>query len=203
MGRSDSHEIVARLGQVTAVEVGSEEVGREVEEKVNAICSRARRGERWLDASEALGHHVRLVLDNDEGSYRAVRELVGDHRAATVVCPFCDGSGFTSALIARGGDGNRTCDHCTEGRRPRSIERLGEEIKEYVERLAGLWGAGEADTNGIIRGEWGGPFELDVMAREILSTALAWVDWIGIAAIYLSETEGTEDGAAVGLRRAA
>jgi hypothetical protein len=74
-----TYEIVADLRRAVAAEVEEEEVGRVVKVEGNAICDRAYRREDCLDAVDALGYHVRLVLGNDEGTYNEVRERVRRH----------------------------------------------------------------------------------------------------------------------------
>ena len=189
MGREQrsAYGIVSRLGRAVATEVESEEVGREVEVKVNAICDRAWRREDRLDAVDALGYHVRLVLDNEEGTYREVREMVRRHVAASDPCPVCGGSNTAGlSLIGQ----NTECSYCgPAGTVRRHPHQLGERLKEYVAGLAGLEGVERASPDGIVRGMIGGVYALDSMAAEVLSTALAWVDWESVARVYLSEVE--------------
>lgn len=195
MGREDegTYGLVSRLREALTAEGVSDEVGREVESKVNAICDRAYRRHDQLDGADALGYGVRLILDNEEGTFNEVRAMVRQHLAASDPCPFCEGSGLASAVIVSGAEDNMACGHCIKGRRARSPHQLGEALKDYVEVLAGLEGVERAGPDGIVRGAWGGICSIDTMAAEVLSTALAWVDWDVIAVIYLSECAVTED----------
>ena len=145
-----------------------------VEEKTAAITERARLGHEQLDAEDSLTYHVRLVLDNDEVLYRHRCELVREHLAAQDDCPICGGSG--EGPIASEQD----CDHCNgTGFLKRFPRQLGDRLKDFCEELVGLeW---EADAG-------------SGLAREVLSTALAWVDWAGLAASYI-EDMSTELGA--------
>jgi hypothetical protein len=175
------------LGEAVGIEVGSEEVGREVAAKVKAICDRAWRREHCLDAIDALGYHVRLILDNEEGTYREVREMVREHLAACDPCPVCGGSNTTGP----GPVGQNTeCPCCgPAGTVKRYPHQLGDRLKEYVEGLAGLEGVEAGSADGVVRAAVGGVYALDSMAVEVLSTALAWTDWQRVAEVYLSEVE--------------
>jgi hypothetical protein len=183
--------MVVRLGEAVGVEVGSAAVGREVAAKVDAICDRAWSRERFLDAVDSLGYHVRLILDNEEGTYCEVREMVRDHLAACDPCPLCGGSN-TAGPGAVGQ--NTECPHCgPAGTVKRHPHQLGDRLREYVEGLAGLEGVERAGDDGVVRAAVGGICALDSMTVEILSTALAWVDWGRVAAIYLSEVDRSCD----------
>ena len=186
--------IVFRLKEAVTAEVGSEEVGREVARKVGAICDRAWRREDCLDADDALGYHVRLVLDNEEGTHREVRAMARRHLAAVDPCHVCGGSNTAGPGLA---GQNTECPYCgpagTVRRRP---HQLGEELKCYVEALAGLEGVERASRDGIVRGASGGVYSLDCMAIEVLSTALAWVDWTQVARVYLGAVAEPEAPAA-------
>lgn len=176
MGRCEqgTYGVVSRLGQAVAVEVESEEVGREVAEKVNAICDRAWRREDCLDAVDSLGYHVRLVLNNEEDTYREVCELTKRHLSAADPCPACEGTNTAGpGLVGQ----NTECPYCrSTGTVKRHPHQLGEQLREYVEDLAGLEGFSISAT----------------VAREVLYTALAWVDWNAIARVYLSEVEESD-----------
>ena len=189
MGREEKGTagVVSRLGRSVAIEVGSDEVGREVESKVNAICDRAWRREDTLDAVDALGYHVRLVLDNEEGTYREVREMARRHLAASDPCPVCEGSNTAgTGLVGQ----NTECPYCgPAGTVKRHPAQLGEALKEYVEALTGLEGVEQPSPDGIVRAVAGGVYALDSFAIEVLSTALAWVDWDDLARVFLSEVE--------------
>ncbi len=122
-----------------------------------------------------LTHHVRLVLDNDEALYHERREIVRAHLAVRDPCPFCDGTG--EAPIAC----EQNCEHCNgAGDRPRYPRRLGDQLKEWCEDLVGLEYGGEKT-----------PEESGLLACEILSTALAWVDWVELAKDYIEEAKET------------
>lgn len=183
----ETDALVSRLREAVALEVDSEEVACRVEAKVNAICDRAYRREDHLDAVDCLGYHVRLILDNEEATYNAVRELVAVHLAARDACPLCGGTNTAGpGLVGQ----NTECPHCgPAGTVKRHPHQLGEAIKDYVEVLAGLEGVERPSRDGVVRGACGGVYALDVMTVEILSTALAWVDWNSIARIYLSEVQ--------------
>lgn len=196
MGRDGegTYGIVSRLRQTVAIEDG-EEVGRQVESKVNAICDRAWRREDCLDAVDSLGYHVRLVLDNEEGTYREVRDLTRRHLAAVDPCPVCVGSNTAGPGLA---GQNTECSYCgPAGTVKRHPHQLGEQLKEYVEGLAGLEGVERASPDGVVRGSVGGVYSLDCLTVEVLSTALAWVDWDDLARVFLSEFEDSHDQAAV------
>jgi hypothetical protein len=182
-----THGIVSQLGRAVAAEVEQEGVGRSVEAKVNAICDRAYRREDRLDAVDALGYHVRLVLDNDAGTYNEVRERVRRHVDAADPCAVCEGSNTAGpGLVGE----NTECPCCgPTGTVRRHPVQLGEDLKSLVEELAGLEGVERASWDGIVRGAVGGAYALDSMAVELLSTALAWVDWEAVALVYLSEVD--------------
>jgi hypothetical protein len=180
LGDNGTCGIVSQLGEAVAAEVKSLEVGHEVEAKVNAICDRAWRLEDRLDAIDAIGYHVRLVLDNDEGTYREVREMVRRHLAASNPCPFCGGDNTAGAGLV--GE-NTECSNCgPAGTVKRYPHQLGEQLKDCAEELAELEG-----------------FSIGVtLAREVLSTALAWADWDDLARVFMSEFEdGNNQAAAV------
>ena len=126
-----------------------------------------------------LTRHVRLVLDNDQALYNTRREVVREHLATRDECPFCNGSGFKGE-IARLSDDNRACDHCVEGRTARYPHQLGDRLKEWCEGLAGLHSPNVTRSNGLL-------------ATELLSAALAWVDWTQLAEDYIAE-EVDHDG---------
>ncbi len=146
-----------------------------IEEKTAAIAERARCGHEQLDAEDSLTYHVRLVLDNDEVLYQHRCELVQEHLAAQDDCPICEGSG--EGPIASEQD----CDHCNAtGFLKRCPHQLGDRLKDFCEELVGLEWEGDAGSG---------------LAREVLSTALAWVDWTGLAEAYIEkEREADRDG---------
>jgi len=182
-----TYGIVSQLGKAVAAEVEQEEVGRSVQAKVNAICDRAYRREDRLDAVDALGYHVRLVLDNDEGTFNEVRKRTRRHVEAADPCPVCQGTNTAGpGLVGE----NTECCYCgPSGTVRRHPAQLGEDLKELVEVLSGLEGVENASRDGIVRGAEGGANALDSMTVEILSTALAWVDWEAVALVYLSEAD--------------
>ncbi len=143
-----------------------------VEEKTAAITERAIRGSEQLDAKDSLTHHVRLVLDNDEVLYRHRCELVNEHLAAQDDCPFCGGSGEGPIAF------EQACDHCNgTGFLKRRPHQLGDRLKDFCEELVGLEWEGDVGSG---------------LAREVLSTALAWVDWTGLAEAYIEEERDAE-----------
>ncbi len=146
-----------------------------IEEKTAAIAERARRGHEQLDAEDSLTYHVRLVLDNDEALYRHRCEIVQEHLAAQDDCPIFRGSG--EGPIAPEQDR----DHCNgTGFLKRLPHQLGDRLKDFCEELAGLEWEGDAGSG---------------LAREVLSTALAWVEWAGLAEAYIEEErEAERDG---------
>lgn len=147
--------------------------------KFDAIHSSARDQREQLDAVDSLGYHVRLVLDNDEGTYNTVRELVREHLAARDACAFCEGSGKRQD--------NADCPECEgTGERKRYPYQLGEALKSYCELLTGLDVPDEYEGAPLNLPALG---ESALLAMEILSTALDWVDWDEIARIYLSEVD--------------
>lgn len=95
-------------------------------------------------AEQSLTHHVRLILDNDEGLYNMRREIV--QRAIADA----DVSGEASG------------------------QDVAEELQGLYEGLVGL------------RDDLGVP-EPGMPAMEILSTALAFVDWHEMAVDYIAE----------------
>ena len=142
-----------------------------VEEKTAAIAERAMRGHEQLDAEDSLTYHVRLVLDNDEALYRHRCELVQEHLAAQDDCPICGGS--DESPIASEQD----CDHCDDtGFLKRYPHQLGDRLKDFCEELVGLEWEGDAGSG---------------LAREVLSTALAWVGWAQLAEDYIEEERGS------------
>jgi hypothetical protein len=149
-----------------------------VEEKTAAIILRAMRGEEQLDAAESLTYHVRLVLDNDQSLYGQRRNIVRAHLASREECEFCDGGRRDYRDL---GPAN-ICDCCGgSGERHRYPHQLGERLKGWCEELGGL----EVDEND----------RLSILAREVLSTALAWADWTGLAKTYIrEEQEDDHDG---------
>ncbi|HWW66612.1 MAG TPA: hypothetical protein VNY83_01380 [Solirubrobacterales bacterium] len=120
-----------------------------------------------------LTRHLRLVLDNDSELYEHRRAIVREHLAARDECPFCNGSGFKGE-IARLSDDNRACDHCVEGQTTRYPHQLGDRLKDWCEGLVGLHSPNVIRSNGLL-------------ATEVLSTALAWVDWTELANDYIEE----------------
>ena len=149
-----------------------------VEEKTAAITLRAMRGQEQLDAADSLTYHVRLVLDNDESLYDRRRRIVREHLAAREECEFCSGSGRDW----RDRGPANVCDCCDgSSERERYPHQLGERLKDWCEELGGL-GVNEDDR-------------LSILAREVLSTALAWADWTGLAETYIEEEqEDPHDG---------
>lgn len=163
---------------------GAGEVGRRVERRIDDICDRAIDGKDQLDAADALTFDVRLVLDNEQGTYEYVRELARDHLRAADPCPVCAGTNTAGDDLA---GQNTECRYCgPAGTVKRHPHQLGERLREYAEDQAGLEGEG-----------------LGCLARELLSTALAWVDWDALAAIVLSEFEDTADSSEPSEREAA
>ena len=175
----------AQLLAAVRPEVESEPVADSVAAKVGAILDRAQRQEDQLDAEDALTHHVRLVLDNDEGTYTDIQRMVREHRAAVDPCPACGGSNTAGpGLVGQ----NTECSYCGPGGTvKRHPHQLGEALRSYAEELAGVEGVEAASPDGIVRGVSGGVYSLNLLAAELLSTALAWVDWDAIARDYLSE----------------
>jgi hypothetical protein len=94
-------------------------------------------------AEQALTHHVRLILDNDEGLFNMRREIV-------------------QAAI----------ENAEEG--PVNVNQVADELSELYEQLVGI-----RDDFGVE--------QPGLPALEILSTALAFVDWFGIAEDYIAE----------------
>ncbi len=142
----------------------------EVEDGCGSVCERE------------LTRHVRLVLDNDEALYNTRRAIVREHLAAREKCPFCNGSGFAGEIAGRADD-DRDCEHCNgTGLVKRYPRQLGDRLKEWGEELTGLEYVDEASDNS----------RDDSLSRELLSTALAWVDWAQLAADYIEE-EGETD----------
>jgi hypothetical protein len=122
-------------------------------------------------AERDLTYHVRLVLDNDRGSYERRREIVREHLAARDACPFCGGLGVRDYS-------NRMCvERCEDcegsGQIGRYPHQLGDRLRAWCEELAGL----DINENDL----------LTLLAREVLSTAFAWVDWSELAATYIEE----------------
>ncbi len=143
-----------------------------VEEKTAAITERAIRGSEQLDAEDSLTYHVRLVLDNDETLYNTRREIIREHLAARDRCPMCGGVG-TRTNRGEGPNARIACERCGQsGKVSRSPHQLGERLKGLCEELIGLEWEGDAGSG---------------LAREVLSTALAWVDWAGLAASYIED----------------
>ena len=100
--------------------------------------------------------------------------FVLEHLAAQDDCPICAGSG--DGPIASEQD----CDHCNgNGFRKRYPHQLGDRLKDFCEELVGLEWEGEAGSG---------------LAREVLSTALAWVHWTELAEDYIEEERDTERG---------
>jgi hypothetical protein len=124
-------------------------------------------------AERELTRHVCLVLDNDHKLYEQRRAIVCEHLEARDECPFCNGSGFKGE-IRRLADDNRNCEHCVEGKVSRYPHQLGDRLKDWCEGLAGLNSPNVVRSNGLL-------------ATEILSTALAWVDWTQLAEDYIEE----------------
>jgi len=153
-----------------------------IHEKTAAITERALRGQEQLDAEVSLTYHVRLVLDNDEALYDARRAIIREHLATREECPFCNGSGFAGEIDGRPDDHSQ-CEHCNgTGFARRYPHQLGDRLKEWCEELAGLEYADEATDN----------FRDDLLSGELLSTALAWIDWNQLAADYIEEERETE-----------
>ena len=126
------------------------------------------------NADDSLTDHVRLVLDNDEVLYRLRCEIVRKHLAAQDDCPICGGTGEVRGGIAP--DGRTLCTHCERhGERQRYPHQLGDRLKDFCEELAGL----DINENDL----------LSNLAREVLSTALAWVDWTGLAETYIEDAQ--------------
>ncbi len=175
----------AQLLAAVRPQVESEPVADSVAAKVGAILDRAHRQEDQLDAADALTHHVRLVLDNDEATYAEIRQMVCEHRAAADPCPACGGSNTAGPGL---GGQNTECSYCGPGGTvKRHPHQLGEALRSYAEELAGVEGVEGASPDGFVRGVSGGIYSLNLLAAELLSTALAWVDWDAIARDYLSE----------------
>lgn len=140
--------------------------------EIEELLCRARRNYRseQLDAEDSLTYHVRLVLDNDEALYRHRREIVKEHLVAPDDCPICGGSG--EGPIAS----EQNCDRCNgTGFLKRYPCRLGDRLKDFCEELAGL----DINENDL----------LSNLARELLSTALAWVDWTELAEACIEEAQ--------------
>jgi len=175
----------AQLLAAMRPQVEAEPVADSVVAKVGAILDRAQRQEDQLDAEDALAHHVRLVLDNDEGTYTDIQRMVREHRAAADPCPACNGTNTAGpGLVGQ----NTECPYCGSGGTvKRHPHQLGEALRSYTEELAGVEGVEAASPDGIVRGASGGVYSLNLLAAELLSTALAWVDWDAIARDYLSE----------------
>ncbi len=144
-----------------------------VEEKTAAIILRAMRGEEQLDATESLTYHVGQVLDNDESLYGRRRNIVREHLAKREKCEFCSGS----RRDRRDRGPANICD-CCGGSVERYPHQLGKRLKDWCEELGGL------DVNENDR--------LSILAREVLSTALAWADWTGLAETYIKEEQEDE-----------
>lgn len=111
--------------------------------------------------------------------------MVREHRAAADPCPVCVGSNTAGpGLVGQ----NTECSYCGPGGTvKRHPHQLGEALRSYAEELAGVKGVEAASPDGIVRGVSGGICSLNLLAAELLSTALAWVDWDAIAHDYLSE----------------
>jgi hypothetical protein len=175
----------AQLLAAVRPQVESEPVADSVAAKIGAILDRAQRREDRLDAEDALTYHVSLVLDNDEGTYTDIQRMVREHRAAADPCPACDGSNTAGpGLVGQ----NTECPYCGPGGTvKRHPHQLGEALRSYAGELAGVEGIEAPSPDGIVRGAWGGVYALNLLAAELLSTALGWVDWDAIACDYLSE----------------
>ena len=141
-----------------------------IEEKAAAIALRAMRGQSQLDAADSLTYHVRLVLDNDESLYAQRRRIVHEYLAARGEREF----DRDSVRDWRDRGEAIVCD-CwgRSSQRERYPHQLGERLQDWCEELAGL------DVNESDR--------FSILAREVLSTALAWADWTGLAESYIEE----------------
>ena len=126
-------------------------------------------------AERDLTYHVRLVLDNDRESYECRREIVREHLAVRDACPFCGGLGvrdYSNRISAE------RCEDCEgSGQIERYPHQLGDRLRAWCEELAGL----EINENDL----------LTLLAREVLSTAFAWVDWSELAETYIEEEQGS------------
>lgn len=142
--------------------------------KVDAILSRAESQKSELDAADSLLHHLRLVLDNDEGLYRERCKMVQEHLSARDVCPACEGSNTAGpGLVGE----NTECPSCENGKRKRSPWRLGDMLKAWAtEGIAQLYAMGTDNPSELLR-------------LELLSTALDWIDWEELANDYIYEAQ--------------
>jgi hypothetical protein len=124
--------------------------------------------DRW--PGEHFAYHVRLVLDNEEGSYNRRRELVAEALDTEHSCPVCEGMDDEQGHI---------CTHC-EGsgivRHP--ISDLMDSLKEWVEEMI------YPDPSQV---EAGG--DMPMMARELLGSAISFVDWHDLATGYIEEEQ--------------
>ncbi len=137
---------------------------------------RSRSDQSRLCESE-LTPHVHLVLDNDEALYRQRCTIVRKHLAARQTCTFCGGTGATTHPGMR--VPLRKCQECDGSSEvARYLHQLGDRLKDFCEELAGL----DINENDL----------LSNLAREVLSTALAWVDWTGLAEAYIEEERETD-----------
>lgn len=64
------------------------------------------------------------------------------------------------------------------------VSAVADALKDWCEELTGLE-----------HGDMGHVFGPPVLAREVLSTALAWVDWMALARDYIAEREEEADHA--------
>jgi len=110
-------------------------------------------------AEQSLTHHVRLIMDNDEGIYLERCELT--KRALEDNRPIGNSWGIVS-------------DDDRADARKLAVHDLANSLEHLYRSLVGL-----EDDFGVA--------EPSLPASEILSTALAFVDWREMAADYLEE----------------
>lgn len=101
---------------------------------------------------------VALVLDNDEGTYTAVHDQLGEFRADAPDC----------SQVANG--------IWTEDQAVRF--NLADWLKDFTEELCGL---GDFEAYGVAEPS------PSLMARQVIGAGLANVDWDEIANHYISE----------------
>lgn len=125
---------------------------------------------------QSLTHHVSLVLDNEQATYKARRAIVHDWLWGVIGSRVHDDDEPTP----RG-------DEPVEPT-PAEVHELAERLKDWCEELVGLEHAGEDQR----LGEAGRSLQ-----REILSTALAWVEWDDLATDWGQEQAGEMEQAEV------
>ncbi len=143
--------------------------------------SRRLDSEAGLDAEDVMTWQVRQLLLSDSHHVAALEQLTREHLAARDKCVFCNGSGKRNGV-----DLAHPCEHCHGvGTTKRYPHQLGEAIRDYVEESSGIGGlteaSGQAGGELVPAPEGAELYEMPEPASVLVTAALAWIDWDGLA----------------------